>query len=199
MCSLVSADPSSGGCAVAARCPCGNTRSDSFSTPLRPPCRICGSPPLTRAERCRSNTRSMPVLLMGAAFRSALPAHAAREHLGQHGEVPTQAVERIAESGRRVAFEKKVPHPRGQVAGERHRQQPRPAGGNHRAGGDRDREQRTAHVQPARGAVAVFAAPTGPPPSFASFLEFYPYYLGEHGNRTSRRLHVSGTLLAKLG
>jgi len=32
------------------------------------------------------------------------------------------------------------------------------------------------------------------PPRFASFSEFYPYYLGEHGNRTSRRLHVSGTL-----
>src|ERR1700686_5153813 len=157
MCSLVSADPSSGGGGVGASRPFGNTRSDSFSTPLRPPCRICGSPALIRAERRRSKTRSMPALLIGAASRSALPAHAAREHLGQHGEVPTQAVERIAESGRRVAFEKKVPRPRGQVAGERHRQQPRPAGGNHRAGGDRDREQRTAHVQPARGAVAVFA------------------------------------------
>ncbi len=31
---------------------------------------------------------------------------------------------------------------------------------------------------------------------YASFREFYPYYLGEHTNRTSRRLHVSGTLLA---
>jgi hypothetical protein len=44
--------------------------------------------------------------------------------------------------------------------------------------------------------MTASAAPTGPPPSFASFREFYPYYLGEHGNRTSRRLHVSGTLLA---
>jgi hypothetical protein len=35
-----------------------------------------------------------------------------------------------------------------------------------------------------------------PPPRFASFREFYPYYLGEHGSRTSRRLHVAGTLLA---
>jgi hypothetical protein len=35
-----------------------------------------------------------------------------------------------------------------------------------------------------------------PPPRFASFREFYPYYLGEHGNRTSRRLHVTGTFLA---
>ena len=33
-------------------------------------------------------------------------------------------------------------------------------------------------------------------PRFANFREFYPYYLQQHGNRTSRRLHVSGTLLA---
>jgi hypothetical protein len=33
---------------------------------------------------------------------------------------------------------------------------------------------------------------------FASFGEFYPHYLGEHANRTSRRLHVIGTLLAIL-
>lgn len=32
--------------------------------------------------------------------------------------------------------------------------------------------------------------------AFANFAEFYPYYLGEHSNRTSRRLHVIGTLLA---
>ena len=31
---------------------------------------------------------------------------------------------------------------------------------------------------------------------YASFREFYPFYLSEHSNRTSRRLHVSGTLLA---
>ena len=24
---------------------------------------------------------------------------------------------------------------------------------------------------------------------FSSFREFYPFYLGEHANRTSRRLH----------
>lgn len=30
---------------------------------------------------------------------------------------------------------------------------------------------------------------------FASFREFYPYYLSEHANRTSRRLHFVGTLL----
>jgi len=28
---------------------------------------------------------------------------------------------------------------------------------------------------------------------FASFREFYPFYLGEHRNRTSRRLHFVGT------
>jgi hypothetical protein len=38
------------------------------------------------------------------------------------------------------------------------------------------------------------AAPGGS--RYASFREFYPFYLGEHTNRTSRRLHVSGTLLA---
>jgi len=32
--------------------------------------------------------------------------------------------------------------------------------------------------------------------AYASFRDFYPCYLGEHRNRTSRRLHVSGTLLA---
>ena len=34
------------------------------------------------------------------------------------------------------------------------------------------------------------------PPHYASFREFYPFYLDAHGNRTSRRLHVCGTLLA---
>ena len=28
---------------------------------------------------------------------------------------------------------------------------------------------------------------------FASFREFYPYYLSEHSNRTSRRLHFIGS------
>lgn len=32
--------------------------------------------------------------------------------------------------------------------------------------------------------------------AYASFRDFYPFYLGEHRSRTSRRLHVSGTLLA---
>jgi hypothetical protein len=36
----------------------------------------------------------------------------------------------------------------------------------------------------------------GDAPRFATFAEFYPFYLREHSNRTSRRLHVAGTLLA---
>ena len=31
--------------------------------------------------------------------------------------------------------------------------------------------------------------------SFASFREFYPFYLAEHANRTCRRLHFIGTSL----
>ena len=31
--------------------------------------------------------------------------------------------------------------------------------------------------------------------AFASFREFYPYYLSEHGNRACRRLHFVGTSL----
>lgn len=34
---------------------------------------------------------------------------------------------------------------------------------------------------------------TTPAAGFASFREFYPFYLGEHRNRTSRRLHVIGS------
>jgi len=33
------------------------------------------------------------------------------------------------------------------------------------------------------------------PGSFASFREFYPFYLSEHADRTSRRLHVVGSTL----
>jgi hypothetical protein len=31
---------------------------------------------------------------------------------------------------------------------------------------------------------------------FRSFQEFYPFYLSEHANRTSRRLHFTGTSIA---
>ena len=34
--------------------------------------------------------------------------------------------------------------------------------------------------------------------SFASFREFYPYYLGEHSNVICRRLHFVGSSLAVL-
>lgn len=34
--------------------------------------------------------------------------------------------------------------------------------------------------------------PTGPR-RFASFAEFYPFYLSEHANRTCRRLHFAGS------
>lgn len=33
-------------------------------------------------------------------------------------------------------------------------------------------------------------------PRFSSFREFYPFYLGEHRNRTCRRLHFVGSSLA---
>jgi hypothetical protein len=32
--------------------------------------------------------------------------------------------------------------------------------------------------------------------SFPSFRQFYPFYLSEHANRTSRRLHFAGTSIA---
>lgn len=35
-------------------------------------------------------------------------------------------------------------------------------------------------------------------PSFRSFGEFYPYYLSEHADPVSRRLHVIGTSLSML-
>ncbi|MFJ5382316.1 Mpo1-like protein, partial [Cupriavidus sp. CER94] len=31
---------------------------------------------------------------------------------------------------------------------------------------------------------------------FASFADFYPYYLSEHRDRTCRRLHFAGSTLA---
>jgi hypothetical protein len=34
-----------------------------------------------------------------------------------------------------------------------------------------------------------------PAPRYASFAEFYPFYLSEHANRTCRRLHFVGTSL----
>ncbi|WP_374565285.1 Mpo1-like protein [Ideonella sp.] len=40
------------------------------------------------------------------------------------------------------------------------------------------------------------AAPLVDPKSFHSFAEFYPFYLGEHSNRTCRRLHFVGSTLS---
>jgi hypothetical protein len=34
------------------------------------------------------------------------------------------------------------------------------------------------------------------PKKYASMAQFYPFYLSEHSNRTSRRLHFVGTSLA---
>ncbi|MFM2162128.1 MAG: hypothetical protein RLZZ383_1640 [Pseudomonadota bacterium] len=36
------------------------------------------------------------------------------------------------------------------------------------------------------------------PPTFGSFREFYPYYLGEHAHPVNRRLHFVGTSLVLL-
>lgn len=33
---------------------------------------------------------------------------------------------------------------------------------------------------------------------YRTFADFYPYYLSEHANRTSRRLHFTGTSIAVL-
>jgi hypothetical protein len=47
--------------------------------------------------------------------------------------------------------------------------------------------------------MSVSSSQTGAAsPHFASFREFYPYYLGQHSHPLSRRLHVCGTLLAVL-
>ncbi|MGE4243608.1 Mpo1-like protein [Ramlibacter sp.] len=39
---------------------------------------------------------------------------------------------------------------------------------------------------------------TTEPRTFASFAEFYPFYLDEHKNRTSRRLHFVGTTVGSV-
>ena len=43
--------------------------------------------------------------------------------------------------------------------------------------------------------ASTAAAPTDPR-AFTSFAEFYPFYLGEHANRSCRRLHFLGSTLA---
>lgn len=39
-------------------------------------------------------------------------------------------------------------------------------------------------------------AATADASAFKTFAEFYPFYLGEHSNRTCRRLHFIGSTLA---
>ena len=56
-------------------------------------------------------------------------------------------------------------------------------------------QQKAALLRTMTGMTAS-AGPRQTPPSFASFREFYPFYLEQHSNRASRRLHVVGTLLA---
>jgi hypothetical protein len=46
--------------------------------------------------------------------------------------------------------------------------------------------------------ATIEAAAPVDPRSFKSFAEFYPFYLGEHSNRTCRRLHFVGSTLALL-
>jgi hypothetical protein len=41
-------------------------------------------------------------------------------------------------------------------------------------------------------------APASTEREFKSFAEFYPFYLSEHSNDTSRRLHYCGSLLVLL-
>src|SRR5258708_28918822 len=55
MFSLVSGAPRPAGCRVCAMSPAGETRNDSFSTPLRPPRSTPRSPELMSAARRRSN------------------------------------------------------------------------------------------------------------------------------------------------
>ena len=45
-------------------------------------------------------------------------------------------------------------------------------------------------------ATATSATTPADARGFRSFAEFYPFYLGEHANRTCRRLHFVGSTLA---
>src|SRR5205823_14172524 len=67
----------------------------------------------------------------------------------------------MTEGGRRVALEEVMPHPGRKIARERRAEEPRPASGEQRGEGDRDREQRAADVQAARDRVAVLAEVIG--------------------------------------
>ena len=47
--------------------------------------------------------------------------------------------------------------------------------------------------------MALAAAENDAPLSFASFEEFYPFYLSQHQDKTCRRLHFVGSSLGLLG
>lgn len=47
--------------------------------------------------------------------------------------------------------------------------------------------------------MALTAAENDSPLSFASFEEFYPFYLSQHQDQTCRRLHFVGSSLGLLG
>ena len=51
-------------------------------------------------------------------------------------------------------------------------------------------------VSPPREPRAAEPAKAATTRRFASFREFYPFYLEEHRNRTCRRLHFAGSTLA---
>src|SRR5580658_6630639 len=137
-----------------------------------------------RAARRLSKTRSMPGLLMRVAF-GPLPGHAAGQHLGEHEDIPAQAVKRMAEGCRGVALEEKMPEPRGQVAGERYGKQRDPAAAQQRRSADQQRQYRAAYVQAAAGGVAVLLEVIG--------VELAESCESRGGSAVTRRnRHVSG-------
>src|SRR5689334_12329314 len=87
-----------------------------------------------------------------------------------------------------------VPAPSGVGGGERarlRRATPRARPGRARRGvGARPRAPRSASRGGAEPVVSTDAK------AYRSFADFYPFYLGEHANRTSRRLHFVGTSVA---
>src|SRR6201999_1555611 len=75
MCSLVNGAPSASGWRVCAIMPSGETRSDSFSTPLRPPRNTARSPELTSPASRRSK-------LLSTTLRNAILGFSLSGQLG---------------------------------------------------------------------------------------------------------------------
>src|SRR6187401_157746 len=90
--------------------PSGETRSDSFSTPFKPPCRTRGSRALIREASRRSNARSMPELLMLMLWGSE--PDAADQDVAEHHEVAGEAVPGMRERRGTVVLEEEVTDPR---------------------------------------------------------------------------------------